>query len=201
MVRQRLHLYLPSNSRVLQAVHPRSYRCHSKFKLYINDNIIIFKKIIHNTILEVDKCRQIHWLMNKRDMQISTWRVVFIEHCKWREHLGMRIIFWRVVFLEVFFEVPKAIWRALKTSILSTEMRDSASPVYRANSSWCGSGIYRSLTPTRYSSDRRIATTPEIRRLEVVNPVTGHCGPRCRDTWDSEGVGRWGGRLDRACEG
>ena len=51
----------------------------------------------------------------------SKWWAFFTKPFKWWDHRYIRIMFWRAIFIEVFFEAPKPIWRALKTSILSTD--------------------------------------------------------------------------------
>ena len=49
------------------------------------------------------------------------WQVEYIEDFKWCLHFQFGVAFWRVVLWEVYFEGPNRVWRALKTSILSTK--------------------------------------------------------------------------------
>ena len=47
------------------------------------------------------------------------WWADYIEDFKWRLRFQFRIAFWSVVLIEVYFEGPNRIWRALKTPILN----------------------------------------------------------------------------------
>ena len=53
------------------------------------------------------------------------WRTDYIENFKWHLHFQFGVAFWRVVLSEVYFEGPKRVWRALKTSILNTDWSPS----------------------------------------------------------------------------
>ena len=52
------------------------------------------------------------------------WRAYFIEDFKWRPHFKFEVAFRRVVLRGVYFEGPKRIRRARKTSILNTSHKE-----------------------------------------------------------------------------
>ena len=71
------------------------------------------------------------------------WWAYYIEDCKWCLHFQFGIAFWRVIMREVYFEGPNHVWRALNTSILTTNYQ--ASKCRKKPSKWAST-----LFLTRY---------------------------------------------------
>ena len=70
-------------------------------------------KINHLTLLLVVTMPYACWYL---------WREYYIEDFKWRFLFQFGLAFWRVEMREVYFEGPNRDWRALKTSILNTDL-------------------------------------------------------------------------------